>query len=648
MRTRSISTATALAVLFGSAALTAVSAGTASAASAYVGTPGGLVADGPLQRVFAGDRSAGKIVATDYAGTVVDSVGGLGGVADLAVSDDGTTLYAALPDTHEIVSLDAATLDVRTRYPVATNSGPRSVAFTGGKAWFTYGDQWDGDLGSVDPAADPATGTAVTLGLFPKTENNHVIWGGGLLDADPGTPGVLAVGQSGVSTNSLAVVDVSGAVPQLTAWHQGDYTLTTGVDDIDLVPGGGQVLVNGTDRIAYGAGTFSAAGSYPSGQNADIAPNGLVAQLAGTNVAVYRPGAAKPLRTYPTGVLGGADLTWAPDSSRAFALLKTSNGFLLRALTDPTKNVPTLTVNAPSTSTRTKKLTVTGRISASVALPAGTKLQVTRSDLGLSGRTLPSVTVASNGSFSFTDTPTLGGTVTYQVSYAGDAGHAAVSASDSVTVSRSAAPLTLNKNGGVYDYGADVPFTAHLGTTYKNRTVEIWVNPFGTDKPNKLVKTAVVNSAGNVSTTVDLTRDTTVTAVFKGDGVYASKSVQSTVWTRVRVSTAFSGYFRTGNIGSTPYYWFHKNTDPVITTVMTAYPGRSQRLDLEVYYAGRWYASNAEFFELDAQGRSGVWLPAAGEVGIKARMRSVYVDGASGDNVNSTTYGAWKYLYFAN
>jgi hypothetical protein len=29
-------------------------------------------------------------------------------------------------------------------------------------------------------------------------------------------------------------------------------------------------------------------------------------------------------------------------------------------------------------------------------------------------------------------------------------------------------------------------------------------------------------------------------------------------------------------------------------------------------------------------------------------MRSVYVNGSSGDTVNSTTYGAWKYLYFSN
>ncbi|CAM5425462.1 hypothetical protein STANM309S_00187 [Streptomyces tanashiensis] len=37
-----------------------------------------------------------------------------------------------------------------------------------------------------------------------------------------------------------------------------------------------------------------------------------------------------------------------------------------------------------------------------------------------------------------------------------------------------------------------------------------------------------------------------------------------------------------------------------------------------------------------------------GESGWKVRVRSAYINGSSGDSVNSTTYGAWKYLYFSN
>ncbi|MFJ6129437.1 YncE family protein [Streptomyces griseoviridis] len=648
MRTRSISAATALAVLFGSAALSVTVAGTATAATtASVATPGGLVANGTLRRVYVGDRSSGAITAADYAGTVIGSVRGIGGVSDLALSADGGTLWAAASASHEIVAIDAATLAVTARYPVDTDTGPRHLAVTADRVWFTYGAQWDGDLGSVDPAADPATGQ-VTLGRLSQVHST--ISGPGLLDTDPARPGVLAVAQSGLSTDSMAVLDVTGPDPRLTAWHTGDYSLNYGISDIDLVPGAQEVLVGGSARNSYADGGFKKAGAYPAGQSADIGPGGLVAQVDGGTIATYRANAAKPLRTWNNGVAHTSDLAWAPDGSRVFALVAGAGGrYTLKALTDPTKNNPTLTVNAPTSAPRAKKLTVTGKLTATVALPAGAKLTVTRTDLDSpNGKALPAVTVKSDGTYSFSDTPPAGGTVTYTARYAGDSAHTAVSASDKVAVSRAKPTLSLNNNGKLYDYGADVKFTAHLGTTYKNRTVEIWANPFGADKPNKLIKSAKVNSSGNISATVDMTRDTDVTAVFKGDARYAPRTVKSTAYARVKVSTAVSRHYKTAKIGSTSYYWFHKKTDPMLTTSMTYYPGRQQRFDLQVYYQGQWYALDSEYFPVGSNGKSAVSLEAPGESGIRVRMRSAYLNGGSGDTVNSTTYGSWKYLYFSN
>ncbi|MEV7996245.1 Ig-like domain repeat protein [Streptomyces sp. NPDC086077] len=647
---RSTSAATALAVLFSSAALSVAAAGTASAAGAVVTSPGGLVADHALQRVFVSDASDGRILAANYSGTLVDVSSGFGDVSDLALSDDGTTLYAAVPSSHEVVALDAATLDVKVRYPVATDTGPRHLAFSAGKVWFTYGDQWDGDLGSVDPAVDPASGTEpVALAQFPKEGTSVGMWGQALLDTDPLRPGVLALGETGLSTGSMAVLDVSSGTPRLTAWHNGDYTLNQGIGDVDLAAGADEVLVNGTDRDAYADGRFSKVGAYPAGQRVDVARSGLVAQISGTKVAVYRPNAKLPVRTYSTGTQTAADVAWAPDSSRIFALVPGSGGYTVKALTQPTLNVPTLTVSAPSTAPRAKRLTVTGKISATVALPSGIRLAVTRTDLeSPNGKALPSVAVQSNGTYSFADTPPAGGAVTYKVSYAGDAGHTSATASDKVVVSRASTSLSLTNNGKLYNYGSDVRFVAHLGTTYKNRTVEIWADPFGGDKPNKRIKVGRVDSKGNIAAWVDMTRDTNVTAIFRGDARYNPKTVKSTAFARVRVSTAVSKHYKTAKIGSTSYYWFHKNTDPLLTTTMTYYPGRQQRFDLQVYYQGTWYSADSEYFPLGTAGKSAVTLEAPGQSGIRARMRSVYVNGSSGDSVNSTTYGSWKYLYFSN
>ncbi|WP_369223802.1 Ig-like domain repeat protein [Streptomyces sp. R39] len=650
---RSTSVATALAVVFSSAALSVVAAGTASAAATTVTDIGGFVVDGALQRVFVGDAANGRIVASDYNGTLVDSDAGLGSVSDLALSDDGSTLYATLPNTHQVLALDPATLDVKTTYSIPTDTGPRHVAFTGGKAWFSYGDQWDGDIGSIDPTVDPAGGTdPVAMAQFPTDGTSVGLWGPALLDTDPNRPGVLAVGQTGISTDSMAVLDVSGGTAKATAWYFGDYTLNSGIGDIDLVPGADQVLVNGTDRDAWADGKFSKAGSYPGAWGADIAPNGLVAQFNAGKVAVYRPDATKPLRTYSLGTstdYATGNLRWAPDSSRIFALASNGSSYTLKVLTQPTLNVPTLTVNAPSSAPRAKKLTVTGKLSATVPLPAGARLSVTRTDIeSPSGKTLAAVTVKADGTYSFADTPPAGGTVTYKVTYAGDAGHTTATASDKVAVSRAATGLSLNNNGKLYNYGADVKFTAHLGTTYKNRSVRIYADPFGGDKPKKLIKTGKVDSHGNITAWVDMTRDTAVSAVFDGDARYAPKTAKVTAYARVKVSTAVSKHYKTAKIGSTSYYWFHKNTDPVLTTTMTYYPGREQRLDIQVYYQGTWYTTDSEYFPVASNGKSGVRLGAPGESGIRARVRSAYVNGSSGDSVNSTTYGAWKYLYFSN
>ncbi|MGW5254180.1 YncE family protein [Streptomyces sp. NPDC004012] len=641
MRRRSISTATALAVLFSSAALSVVAAGTASAAPASVYAVGGFVVDGAIGRVFVGDAETGKVYAADYNGNQVGEADGITDVTDLALSDDGSTLYAAASGNHQIVALDAATLNVKTRYTVPTTTGPTHVAVSAGKVWFTYGDQWDGNLGSVDPAG---AGTVTT------DQYTNKLWGQALLDTDPGQPGVLAVGETGLSTDSMAVLDVSSGAPQQVAFHQGNYSLNSGIRDIDLVPGGTHVLVNGTERQAYANGTFTADGAYPAGTDADIAANGLVAQANGGTVSVYRPDDTVPIRTYNTGSNGAkTPLAWSPDSTELFALVGTNSGWVVTPLGNPTLEQPTLTVHAPSTATGGKQLTVSGTLSTSTQLPADTRLTVVRTDAeNPKGTALPAVTVQADGSYSFTDTPHAGGTATYKVSYAGDGAHAAATATAQVKVSFATPSVTLNNNGKVYDYNKAVTFTAHLGSTYKNRTVEIWANPYGADKPNKLVKSGTVDSGGNLSVTINMVRDTDVTAVFKGDTRTAAKTVRSTAYAHVADSLAVSRQYKTAKIGTTLYYWFHKNVGPQFTTTMTYYPGRKQRLELQVYVNGKWQSGGSDYFSLGKDGKSVVRIPAPGNSGVKARMRSSYIDGASGDTVNTTTYGSWKYLYFTN
>ncbi|GGW42816.1 Ig-like domain-containing protein [Streptomyces caelestis] len=664
MRRRTLPTATALAVLFSSVALVATGAGSAVADSSTtlpLKSTGDIVVDGVHQRVFISDPTAGQVVVTNYAGTVVGTVGSLPGVHGLELSSDSGTLYAAVHDATAIVAIDTATATETRRWSTGQGAGPAYVALAGGKLWFSYGASGDGNIGSLDPnATDPG----VTLGQ----DTSRTFYEAPILDASPGAPGTLAAGAPGQSPVELAVYDVSSGTASRTAYAFDPGSTGGGnLQDLAVTPDGKDVVTaSGAPyyQAVYKLTDLSADGKYVTNTypNAvDIAPNGDVA--AGTfswydpDVHVFKPGTSIPLRQYDfpnTGNSSGADtlapagLAWAPDESKLFAISENDNNvYALRILDAPTKTSTTLTANAPATATRAKALTLTGTLSSSAPFPTGTKVSVTRTDdESPSGKPLGTATVAADGSYSFTDTPPAGGKVTYTVTYAGDADHAGATASASTTVAKTATTLTLTNNGKVYDHGRDVTFTAHLGTTYKNRTVEIWADPYGSDKPNTLVKKGTVNSAGDLSATVHLTRDTKVSAKFTGDTRYAPKTVTNSVYTRVKVSTSLSGSYKSATAWNQKYFYFRQSKDPVHNTTMSMYPGRKYQLQVQRYSDGAWRTTTAEYVALDRYGKDAVTLDGTPPVGPRFRIRSSYIDPTSGDNVNTTTYGAWKYFVF--
>ncbi|MEW2510362.1 Ig-like domain repeat protein [Streptomyces sp. NPDC046870] len=655
MRKRSLTAATTLAVLFSSAALAVTPAFADSSQILPVRTTGDIVVDAVHQQVFISDPLNGKIVVTDYAGKVVKQLTtNLSGVAGLELSADSGTLYAAVQDLDSVAVYDTATDTETARYPVGDK--PLSVALAGGKLWFGYGGDAAGNIGSVDLAAEDHT---VTLG------QDSGWYSAPLLDAAPGSS-TLVAGAVGQSPVELASYDVaSGTATKLASTREAGSNL----GDLQVTPDGKDVVVaSGAPyyQQVFRTSDLNEDGKYVTDaypNSVAIAPNGTVAAgISGSyepDVYIFKPGTSEAVRTYDfpnTGNTSGSDLlargglAWTPDGSRLFAVTSNSEGvFSLRVLNAPTKAVTTVTVDAPATATRAKKLTVKGKVGSKVAVPADTKLTVTRTDLeSPKGKALAATVTKADGTFSFTDTPPAGGKVKYTVAYAGDAVHTAASGSDSVDVSRAKPTLTINNNGKVYSYGKDVKFTAHLGKTYKNRTVEIWADPFGGDKPNKRVKSGKVNSDGNLSVTLDLKRDTKVTAKFAGDSRYKPASAASTVGARVSVSTSVSSHYKAKSAWGHTYYFFHKTKDPLITTKMSYYPGRAQKFEFEVYYQGRWYPGDPAYFKLGSDGVSKVRITGnhAEDVGWRFRVRSSYINSSSGDIVNSTTHGAWKYFTF--
>ncbi|MEU3824086.1 Ig-like domain repeat protein [Streptomyces sp. NPDC029080] len=655
MRKRSLTAATALAVLCGSMALGATPAAADSSRVLPVRQTGDIVVDAVHQQVFISDPLNGKIVVTDYTGKVLKQLTtNLSGVHGLELSADSGTLYAAVQDLDAIAVIDTASDTETGRYTVGDK--PLSVALAGGRLWFGYGGAAAGDIGSVDLTSETHD---VTLG------QDNSWYAAPLLDAAPGST-TLVAGAPGQSPVELASYDVSsGAATKLASTREAGDNL----GDLQVTPDGKDVVVaSGAPyyQQVFRTSDLNEDGKYVTDaypNSVAIAPDGTVAAgIDGSydpDVYIFRPGSGEAVRTYDfpnTGTSSGSDLladsglAWAPDGSRLFAVTSNSAGtYSLRVLTAPTKALTTVTVDAPATAARAKKLTVKGKVTTKAPLRAGTRLTVTRTDLeSPRGRTLPAAAVRADGTFSFTDTPPAGGKVRYTVAFAGDAEHTAGSGTDSVAVSRARPRLTIDNNRKVYSYGKDVRFTAHLGATYKNRTVEIWADPFGGDKPNKRVRTGKVNSHGDLSVTLDLRRDTKVTAKFAGDSRYTSATATATVGTQVSVSTSISGHYKARSTWGHTYYFFHKTRNPLVTTKMPYYWNRAQKFEFEVYYQGRWYPGDPAYFKLSTGGVSKVNITGnhGEDVGWRFRVRSSYIDGASGDSVNSTTHGAWKYFTF--
>ncbi len=387
---------------------------------------GDMVVDGAHQRVYVSDPTGGKIVVTDYNGTVRATLTGLSGVSGLAVSDDGGQVYAAVTKDDRIVSVDTTTYTQTASYPVG--AAPGDLEVVDGRVWFAHG----ADFGSLD-----VSGPEPVVHLARRGDGFHGT--SSILASDPAVPGTLVVGGG----SYVAVYDVSADAAALRATT---YT-GSGVKQLDLTPDGKQVLTSWGEGYGYSLGAYSATDlteqpgypieAYPNAVR--IAPDGSIAggsfSWYDPDVHIHRPGDPVPVREYDfpnTGNSSGADtlvdgaLAWAPDASRVFAVsVNTYGTHTLRALTDPTKEVPALKVSAPAKAERAKKLTVTGKLTSKTLPPAGTALTVTRTDVeSPKGRALAAARTKADGTFSFTDTPPAGGRVTYKVAWAGDATHA--------------------------------------------------------------------------------------------------------------------------------------------------------------------------------------------------------------------------------
>ena len=308
---------------------------------------------------------------------------------------------------------------------------------------------------------------------------------------------------------------------------------------------------------------------------------------------------------------------------------------------------PTLTLKAPTTATRGAALTFGGTL-GDAPYPAGETATVSRTDLAhASTPVVWTVPVGTDGKITVKDTPSIGGENTYKVDYPGDATHQATTASSTVQVSRAASAVSVTSNESTYTYGATATVTAHLGTTYNSRTVSIWATPAGGTKT--LVKTAAVDSKGNLRATYKLTHNTTFTASFAGDYRYAPAAATRAVHDQVGIAEKLGGSYTSTKYGTVTYRVYHHTVKPQVTgTVTPDKSGQCLRFQAQEYYNKAWHTlTTSGCFSLATGSVATTGLSLTNAVNQKFRVRSEYVAGAK-DASNVSTWGGWLYLTVRN
>jgi YVTN family beta-propeller protein len=420
----------------------AASADSTTYLNAYLGPyerRGGDVAAGG-GKVFVAVKD--RIVVTDSQGRHAGAITGLSGAMGLAVTPDGTRLYAALSGSNEVAEIDTSGLTITGRINLAAYPCPSNLSLSGNRLWVGYGctGTWGGGVISLDISA-PAS---------PPVKVGTSMYSAPLVAAAGNT---LVVGEWDASQSDLMVYDVSVTPATLRGVIDGQTNHLGSLHDLTITPDGSMAVSAFNTPYGYvGWDTTSLTKAHHYGVGGDpqavaVSPDGAyVAGGSGSVIALYDAATSAQIHTgdSPAGALVPGNLAFA--GSDIFGVLRdpyTSQLYLWR-MQGATLPASTLTLTAPSEGTAYEPLTMTGRLTVpDGSAPGAQPLSVTRR-LPDGRSTTLSVTTAEDGTFTITDTPRVGGAITYDVFWAGSSDFRWSTASATVTVAKRQSTLTLS------------------------------------------------------------------------------------------------------------------------------------------------------------------------------------------------------------
>ncbi|MBE3011691.1 hypothetical protein IL992_21160 [Microbispora sp. NEAU-D428] len=392
----------------------------------------------------------GRIRIADARGTLTDAPIDLSETGYLAITPDGTRLYATLRNPTAVVEIDTADFTVLRRMDLSAYSCLGQPSLAGDHLWVAYwcGRGEKGGVLGLDLSAAAPEPVVIAEGVYYDTP--HIAAGGS----------TLVVGMPGAGKADLMVYDVSTTPATLRGTIDSATSHYGYLRDLAITPDGSMVIAPVEDRYE-GWDTTSLtkirtfAGEPAPGAFAKavaVSPDGehLAGGSAspGSTIALYDTATAERTHTYNTPfyteVTTSVAFTGSNDVVSLTVEMTTGRLYLWR-LDNVFLPSTTLTLTPPSTGTAYEPLTLTGRLTLPDGATPGTQpIVVTRSYEG-GQTTLPSVTTADDGTFTVSDIPPAGGWFSYKALWEGDSNYrGSISDWASVTLAKHESSITLS------------------------------------------------------------------------------------------------------------------------------------------------------------------------------------------------------------
>jgi hypothetical protein len=372
-----------------------------------------------------------EIVVTNLAGKQLGAIDSGDGIAALALSANGGTLYASVtsgPQAGSIAAITVSSVTGKTPeqvfYPLAAGDQPGTLAVQSDKVWVGYTPAasavgaWQ--IGAIDLAGGGAFEAAAAPGSWAKEP---------LLAADPGDTGVLvAVDHESPAEAATYKTTTDPATPRAAQSQLGSGATTCSyLAQLAVVPGGGQFAAAcmGSGVIVYNTANLAEAGSYnANGAGASltvgvaVSSDGAIAVSNRTGIYVYKMnGPLLDTLQIGTGdeITEGEGLAWlnntdGPGLAAAYGV-GDSPPYAVEIF-GQAEGHPAVTFTASAKASFGHPITLSGTAVLPTRAPDTAPVTITRSGPG-GTVTLPRVTPNSAGHFTATDTPKAVGTYKY-------------------------------------------------------------------------------------------------------------------------------------------------------------------------------------------------------------------------------------------